>query len=62
MLKKMLKYLLNAGVDFIALDGFGGGTGATDKYVRENVGIPIFSAIPRAFNTMKDLNKKKKFP
>jgi len=55
-----VKILVEAGVDFIALDGFGGGTGATDKYVRENVGIPIFSAIPRAFNTLQDLNKRKK--
>ncbi|MDD1665148.1 MAG: FMN-binding glutamate synthase family protein, partial [Methanomicrobiales archaeon] len=30
-----------AGVDFIALDGFGGGTGATDLAVRENVGLPL---------------------
>ena len=40
-----VKLLAESGVDFIALDGFGGGTGATDKYVRENVGIPIFTAI-----------------
>jgi glutamate synthase domain-containing protein 2 len=53
-----MKLLAEAGVDFIALDGFGGGTGATDKYVRENVGIPIFTAIPRAFNTLKDLGLK----
>ena len=54
-----IKLLAEAGVDFIALDGFGGGTGATDKYVRENVGIPIFTAIPRAFNTFNDLGLKK---
>jgi glutamate synthase domain-containing protein 2 len=34
--------LVESGVDYIALDGFGGGTGATDIYVRENVGLPIF--------------------
>ena len=50
--------MARAGVDFIALDGFGGGTGATDNYVRENVGIPIFTAIPRAFNTLNDLGLK----
>ena len=54
-----IKLLAEAGVDFIALDGFGGGTGATDKYVRENVGIPIFTAIPRAYNTLNDLGLKK---
>jgi glutamate synthase domain-containing protein 2 len=55
-----VKILVKAGVDFIALDGFGGGTGATDKYVRENVGIPIFTALPRAFNTLNDLGLKKR--
>ena len=53
-----IKLLAEAGVDFIALDGFGGGTGATDKYVRENVGIPIFTAIPRAFKTLNDVGLK----
>ncbi len=53
-----IKLLAEAGVDFIALDGFGGGTGATDMYVRENVGIPIFTAIPRAFNTLNNLGLK----
>lgn len=52
--------LARSGVDFIALDGFGGGTGATDKYVRENVGIPVFAAIPRALKTLKDLDLKTK--
>ena len=50
--------LVDAGVDFIALDGFGGGTGATDFYVRENVGIPIFAALPRAFRVLSDLGAK----
>jgi methylamine---glutamate N-methyltransferase subunit C len=50
-----VKILAESGVDFIALDGFGGGTGATDKYIRENVGIPIFSAIPRAAKILANL-------
>ncbi|MBZ2165741.1 glutamate synthase-related protein [Methanobacterium spitsbergense] len=54
-----VKILVESRVDFIALDGFGGGTGATDKYVRDNVGIPIFIAIPRAFKLLKDLGVKK---
>ncbi len=53
-----IKILAEAGVDYIALDGFGGGTGATDKYVRDNVGIPILSAIPRAFKTLHELGLK----
>jgi glutamate synthase domain-containing protein 2 len=55
-----VKILIESGVDFIALDGFGGGTGATDKYVRENVGIPIFSAIPRASKIINELELEKR--
>jgi glutamate synthase domain-containing protein 2 len=55
-----VKLLVEAGVEFIALDGFGGGTGATDKYVRENVGIPIFSALPRAKQTLEKLKPKRR--
>ena len=36
--KKDIGVLVSAGVDFIAIDGFGGGTGATNGYVRDNVG------------------------
>ena len=56
--EKDIQVLVDVGVDFIALDGFGGGTGATDSYVRENVGIPIFAALPRAFKVLSDLGVK----
>jgi glutamate synthase domain-containing protein 2 len=59
-IEKDIQVLVDAGVDFIALDGFGGGTGATDLYVRENVGIPIFAALPRAFKVLSDLGVKDK--
>jgi glutamate synthase domain-containing protein 2 len=55
-----VKVLADAGVDFIALDGFGGGTGATDAYVRDNVGIPIFAAIPRANRLLEKMGARKK--
>ncbi|PKL66150.1 MAG: FMN-binding glutamate synthase family protein [Methanobacteriales archaeon HGW-Methanobacteriales-1] len=55
-----VKVLAEVGVDFIALDGFGGGTGATDLYVRDNVGMPVFAAIPLAFNTLDNLGVKDK--
>ncbi len=58
--EKDLKILADAGVDFIALDGFGGGTGATDFYVRENVGIPIIAALPRAARYLEEIGAKKK--
>jgi glutamate synthase domain-containing protein 2 len=47
--------LAGAGADFIALDGFGGGTGATDLAVRENVGIPLVAALPRADRALRAL-------
>ena len=52
--------LAKAGVDFIALDGFGGGTGATNLYVRDNVGMPIFTALPQAYNALQNLKIKDK--
>ncbi len=55
-----VKILVKSGVDFIALDGFGGGTGATEKYVRENVGIPIYSALPRAYKKLQELKPRRK--
>ncbi|MDO5836438.1 MAG: glutamate synthase-related protein [Methanobacterium sp.] len=50
-----VKILAEAGVDFIALDGFGGGTGATTKYARENTGIPIIAALPRAHRKLEEI-------
>lgn len=50
-----LDVLLDAAVDFITLDGFGGGTGATEMFVRENCGISIVAALPRA---IRHLEKK----
>jgi len=46
--EKDVDILIEAGVDFIALDGFGGGTGATEYFARENTGIPVIAALPRA--------------
>lgn len=58
--KKDVKILANSGVDFITLDGFGGGTGATDLYVRDNVGIPLFAALPQAHDTLRELGLRDK--
>jgi glutamate synthase domain-containing protein 2 len=52
--------LAAAGVDFIALDGFGGGTGATDLAVRENVGIPLLAALPRADRALRSLGARER--
>lgn len=58
--KKDVMILADSGVDFITLDGFGGGTGATDLYVRDNVGIPLLAAIPQAHETLENLGLKEK--
>jgi glutamate synthase domain-containing protein 2 len=55
-----VKILVDSGADFIALDGFGGGTGATESYVRENVGIPIVAALPRAAKQLKNMEARNK--
>ena len=54
-----IEVLVGAKVDFIAIDGFGGGTGATDAYVKNNVGIPVWAAIPRACRKLQELDAKK---
>ncbi|NYB52190.1 MAG: DUF2769 domain-containing protein [Methanobacteriaceae archaeon] len=55
-----INILAEAGVDFIALDGFGGGTGATDSYVRDNMGIPILAALPRAHEKLKSMGIRRR--
>jgi glutamate synthase domain-containing protein 2 len=55
-----VEILANSGVDFISLDGFGGGTGATEFFVRENVGVPIVAALPRADRHLKKLGLRNK--
>ncbi len=55
-----VEILANSGVDFISLDGFSGGTGATEFFVRENVGIPIVVALPRADRHLKKIGVRNK--
>jgi len=55
-----VEILTNCGVDFIALDGFGAGTGATEFFVRENFGIPIVAALPRADRHLKKIGLRNK--
>ena len=53
-----VEMLVECGVDFIALDGFGGGTGATELFVREHVGVPIVAALPRADRHLRKIGKR----
>lgn len=55
-----LKILAEAGVDFITLDGFGSGTGATEMYIRDNVGLPIWAALPQANEQLNRLGLRGK--
>ncbi len=55
-----VEMLAECGVDFIALDGFGGGTGATELFVREHVGAPIVAALPRADRHLRKMGKRDK--
>ena len=57
-IEKDIEILANSQVDFIAIDGFGGGTGGTDCHVRDNVGLPILAALPRARTTLESLGVK----
>lgn len=59
-IEKDIEVLIEGGVDFISIDGFGGGTGATDFYARENVGIPLVAALPRAFKFLTEKRVKDK--
>jgi methylamine---glutamate N-methyltransferase subunit C len=59
-IEKDIEILVGAGVDYIAIDGFSGGTGATYAYVKNNVGIPIIAALPRAYKKLNDLGVKEK--
>ncbi|XHH07534.1 MAG: FMN-binding glutamate synthase family protein [Candidatus Bathyarchaeia archaeon] len=54
-----VEVLADCGADFIALDGFGGGTGATELFARENLGLPIVAALPRADQHLRKIGKRR---
>lgn len=43
-----IDFALEAGVDYIILDGRGGGTGAAPNVFKNNISVPTIAAIPRA--------------
>jgi len=53
-----VEVLAACGADFIALDGFGGGTGATELFARENFGLPLVAALPRADRHLRKIGKR----
>mgnify|MGYP000029318217 CR=1 FL=1 len=46
--------IVRAGADFVVIDGIRGGTGATPKVIRDNVGIPIELAIAVVDQRLRD--------
>lgn len=56
-IKEDIKILFESGVDFISIDGFGGGTGATNAVIRDNVGLPLIAALPQAAQALNKLEK-----
>ena len=47
-IEKDIDFALEAGADYIILDGRGGGTGAAPKIFRDNISVPTLPALSRA--------------
>lgn len=47
-IEKDIDFALEAGADYIILDGRGGGTGAAPKILRDNINVPTIPALARA--------------
>ncbi len=47
-LEEDLEFAMKAGVDYVILDGRGGGTAATPRLLRDHIGVPLLAALPRA--------------
>ena len=50
-----MDFALEAGVDYIILDGRGGGTGAAPTILRDNINVPTIPALARARRHLKQL-------
>jgi len=49
-----VKLVAEYDIDFVAIDGKYGGTGASPDYTIQNVGLPTIAAIPAAVKALKD--------
>lgn len=47
-IEKDMQFALDVGVDYIILDGRGGGTGAAPSIIRDNINVPTIPALARA--------------
>jgi len=57
-IEKDIAFALEAGADYIILDGRGGGTGAAPTVLRNNINIPTIPAIARARKFLDDQGVK----
>lgn len=57
-LEKDLAFALEAGADYIILDGRGGGTGAAPDILKNNINVPTIPALARARKFMDDQGVK----
>lgn len=53
-IEKDMEFALDAGADYIILDGRGGGTGAAPTVLRNNINVPTIPALARARKYMDD--------
>jgi len=57
-LEKDMAFALESGVDYIILDGRGGGTGAAPLILRDNINVPTIPALARARKFMDEQGVK----
>ncbi len=57
-LEKDMAFALETGVDYIILDGRGGGTGAAPTVLRNNINVPTIPALARARKFLDDQGAK----
>jgi glutamate synthase domain-containing protein 2 len=57
-IEKDIQFAVDAGADYIILDGRGGGTGAAPMILRDNINVPTIPALARARKYLDDNNLK----
>ena len=57
-IEKDIQFALDVGVDYIILDGRGGGTGSAPTILRDNINVPTIPALARARKYLDDANAK----
>ncbi|MEQ9364851.1 MAG: glutamate synthase-related protein [Leptospirales bacterium] len=57
-IEKNIDFALDAGADYIILDGRGGGTGAAPLIFRDNISIPTIPALARARRHLDKMGRK----